>query len=186
MALAARATRRYVDDPRCHSSQFYVRVMQWLLSGRYLGGTECIRSIWSCLVESKLGHTVECVYDDSDDDSDDDGLIRLIGLISSRSSPSTAAALRDCVLIQHYADALLDTVAARSSYCPNVYGYCLSLVAEYVFGGAEQNSFSRRQVGMSILRRGNVSLTEALLAYKVEKSDKRSLEERREWLEKEE
>jgi hypothetical protein len=39
---------------------------------------------------------------------------------------------------------------------------------------------------MSILRRGNVSLTEALLAYKVEKSDKRSLEERREWLEKEE
>ena len=176
LALAAQVTKRYLEEPRCHTLMYYIHVMKWLLSTSYFTDSECRRSIWSVVVEARLGHSLENVYQVLDDEMKQHG--------NNNSTPDVT----DRELVQLYATSLVDTIGKRREYCPQVYTHCLATVSKYVFGGTgeelKKNAFGRRQVGLSIVRGGNSAVLAAFLAYDV--LDNKTSQEREQWLRTEE
>ena len=168
LALAAKVTRRYLDDPRCHDSLYFINVMKWLVSKLYFNDSECRRLIWSVIVETRLGHTLENVYK----------------RIHTDNNIHSTYIETDNQLIQYYATSLVECIGSRAEYCPYVYKYCVSIVSNFVFGGQSKNSFSRRQIGMSVVRGGNFKVLNAILEYDVK--DNKTPKEREIWLMSEE
>ena len=180
LRLAARVTRRYLNDPRCHMSNFILQVMRLLLSDLYFHGNECIRSIWQVSIEARLAHTLESVYlatetaaaataNQEDTNKDDVKDVTVL----ERST--------DKVLVTYYASALIDTVGTRKRYCSILYGLCLSKVAMYVFGGdVKKNEFGRREIGMLVMRSGKMEVVKDVLEF--ESGDGKTAMERKEWL----
>jgi len=167
LSLAARVARRYLNDPRCHSSMFYLHVMYCLLSTFYFQGDECRRSIWSVSTEARLSHTLENVY-----------------ALTTTTTLKMDNKKKSAEIVQYYATALTDTIGTRREYCPHVYHECLSTVASYIFfGDLTRNLFGRRQVGLSIIRSKKMDIVNEVLKY--DAKDGKSPEERREWLMKE-
>ena len=181
LRLAARVTRRYLNDPRCHMSSFILQVMRLLLSDLYFHGNECIRSIWQVSIEARLAHTLESVYlatetaaaaataNQEDTNKDDVKDVTVL----ERST--------DKVLVTYYASALIDTVGTRKRYCSILYGLCLSKVAMYVFGGdVKKNEFGRREIGMLVMRSGKMEVVKDVLEF--ESGDGKTAMERKTWL----
>ena len=167
VGLTSRVASRFVQEPRCHVSPFYARVLHTLLRGDMLrfdasgAGHECRTLVWQACTEAKLAHALESVCAC--------GLESLWegATASAVASPATASKL-----VRVYCTALRQSLWHRRHDCKRAYGLTLQAVASFVFDwaglhgeDASDYEWTRRDLFESLSRgAANTELAAAVVA----------------------